>query len=210
MAARRSAPPTWNCSRSPITSASRVSTTLLVKRSLARQAMKPTISPAATTKAPIYASVKRNGVEPRSLVSAVTDHIPGSAHGMQQLLGKALVDLAPEPRDVHVDDVGLRVEVVVPHVLEQHGERDHLAGVLHEVLEQPELAWLQQDRLAGARHLVREAVEREVADDVARGLLFRRRPPRQCLDAGEQLGVGVGLGEVVVAAGAQAFDAVVD
>ena len=42
-AARRSAPPAWNCSRRPVTSASSVSTTLLVRRSLARQAMKPTI-----------------------------------------------------------------------------------------------------------------------------------------------------------------------
>ena len=41
-------PPAWNCSRRPVTSASSVSTTLLVSRSLARQAMKPTISAAAT------------------------------------------------------------------------------------------------------------------------------------------------------------------
>src|SRR5204863_5135627 len=127
----------------------------------------------------------------------------------QQRFGKALVDLAPEARDVHVDDVGLRVEVVVPDVLEQHRAGDDLAGMLHEVFEQPELARLQHDGLAGARHLVGEAVEREVADAVAGGLLLGGGPAHQRLDAGEQLGVGVRLGEVVVAAGAQALDAVV-
>ena len=81
--------------------------------------------------------------------SAVTDHVSGAAHGMQQRLVEALVDLAAQPRDVHVDDVGLRVEVVVPHVLEQHGARHHLAGVLHQVFEQAEFARLQRDRLAG-------------------------------------------------------------
>ena len=56
-----------------------------------------------------------------------------------------------------------------------------------------------------------QAVEREVADAVG-GLLRRAlgAAARQRLDARQQLGEGVGLGEIVVAAGAQALDAVVD
>ena len=58
---------------------------------------------------------------------------------------------------------------------------------------------------------MREPVELEVADAVD-GLLRRAlgAAPRQRLDPRQQLGKGVGLGQIVVAAGAQALDAVVD
>ena len=41
-------------------------------------------------------------------------------------------------------------------------------ALLHQVFEQAELARLQLDRLAGARDRVRQPVEHEIADDVAR------------------------------------------
>ena len=58
---------------------------------------------------------------------------------------------------------------------------------------------------------MRKPVEHEIADAID-GLLGRalRLAARQRLDAGEQFGKGVGLGEIVVAAGAQSLDAVVD
>src|SRR5260370_7820036 len=74
---------------------------------------------------------------------AVADHIPCAANRMQQSLGETLIDLRAQPRDVHVDDVGLRVEMIIPHVLEQHGASDDLTRVLHEILEQTELPRLQ-------------------------------------------------------------------
>src|SRR5579872_7406875 len=69
----------------------------------------------------------------RTTSFAVTDHVSCAAHGVQQRLGEALVDLRAQPRDVDVDDVGLRIEVIIPDVLQQHGAGDHLAGVLHEI-----------------------------------------------------------------------------
>ena len=144
------------------------------------------------------------------LTERVTDHVSGAADGVQERLAEALVDLGAQPRDVHVDDVGLRIEVIVPDVLEQHGAGHHLAGVLHQIFEQAELARLQRDRLAAARDRVAEPVELEVAD-AEHGLCgVGLPPPGKRLDAGEQLGEGVGLGQIVVAAGAQARDAVVD
>ena len=53
MALSRAGPPAWYCSRSPTTSARKVSTTLVVSSSLARQAMNPTVNPAARMNAPI-------------------------------------------------------------------------------------------------------------------------------------------------------------
>ena len=58
---------------------------------------------------------------------------------------KSLSILPPQAADVHVDDVGLGVEVVAPHLLEQHGPGDHLPGVPHEVLQQLELPRLERD-----------------------------------------------------------------
>ena len=61
-----------------------------------------------------------------------------------------------------------------------------------------------------ARDLVRQPVELEVADAVDGLLAAAAAAARQHLDAGQQLGEGIGLGQIVVAAGAQALDAVVD
>src|SRR5512147_2173544 len=81
-----------------------------------------------------------------------TQAIPGAAYRMQQRRFESLVDLRTQAADVHVDDVRLRIEVVIPHGLEQHGSGYDLALMAHQVLEQPELPRLQVDRLAGAGH----------------------------------------------------------
>ena len=57
---------------------------------------------------------------------------------------------------------------------------------------------------------MRQAVELEIADPVDGLGVLGAGAAVQHLDAGEQLGKGVGLGQIVVAAGAQAGDAVVD
>jgi hypothetical protein len=61
---------------------------------------------------------------------------------MQKRLGETFIDFRAQTRDVDVDYVGLRVEMVVPHVFQQHGAGNHLAGMLHEVFQQPEFARL--------------------------------------------------------------------
>ena len=53
---------------------------------------------------------------------------------------------------MHVDDVGLRIEMMVPDLLEQHGARHDMSGVPHEVFEQPKLARQDLDLPARAAH----------------------------------------------------------
>src|ERR1700694_4277134 len=120
-------------------------------------------APALTANTSRSTATILNCVVRTSLPSAVTDHVPGAAHGMQERLVEALVDLGAQPRHVHVDHVGLRGEVRVPHVLEQHGAGDYLAGMAHEIFQEPELARLQRDVLAAAGHRVSKPVELEVA-----------------------------------------------
>ena len=65
---------------------------------------------------------------------------------------------------MHVDDVGLRIEMIVPDVLQQHGAGDYLPGVLHQIFEQPELSGLQHDLGLAAAHTVRQPVKLEIAE----------------------------------------------
>ncbi|MNJ56770.1 hypothetical protein D3C77_523330 [compost metagenome] len=109
-----------------------------------------------------------------------------------------------------VDDVGLGVEMVFPDLLQQHGARHRLAGVAHQEFQQLKLARLQVDLLALAMHGAGDQVHLQVAD-----LEHRLHPAglaaaRQGLDAGDQLGQGVGLDQIVVGPRLQARDAVLD
>ena len=65
-----------------------------------------------------------------------------------------LVDLLAQPEHEHVDDVGARVEAVIPDVRQDHRLRHHPAGIAHQVFEQRELARTELDVVAlpgGAR-----------------------------------------------------------
>jgi len=81
---------------------------------------------------------------------------------MQERRVEVAVDFGAQSRDMDVDHVGLRIEMIVPDMFEQHGPRDDLAGVLHEIFEQAKLSRLQRDFLSRARHLVGETIEHEI------------------------------------------------
>ena len=125
--------------------------------------------------------------------------IAGAAHGVQERAVEALVDLLPEPADMHVDDVGLRIEMVVPDLFQEHRARDDVVRVAHEIFEQAELARQQLDRLAGARHGASEQIHLEIGDLEAG---FGARAAGQRLKPRQQLGEGKGLAEIIVAPGA--------
>ena len=102
--------------------------------------------------------------------------------------------------------------MVIPDVLEKHRPRNDLARMLHEVLQQPELPWLEDDLLAGARDAVRQPVHFKVCYTVDGRLRRSRRapPPRENFNARQKFGEGVGLRDVVVTAGPETPHAVVD
>src|SRR5271157_5211763 len=136
------------------------------------QAITLSTMPAPTALRARIASARRKAVARKSLPTAVTNHVPCATYCVEQRRVEVAVDLGARARDMNVDHVGLRIEVVVPHVLEQHGAGDDLARVLHQIFQQPELARLQGDFLAGPSHFVRQPVEGEVADPEHR--LLRR------------------------------------
>ena len=92
---------------------------------------------------------------------------PDAAEGVEaRLVG---VDLGSEPVDEDVDDIGLRVEGVVPDVLEDHGLADGAAGVAEQEGEERKFAGLQIDGLAGASDFARDEVEGDVTAGEAGG-----------------------------------------
>src|SRR5690606_32432509 len=92
------------------------------------------------------------------------DHVARTAHRMKKRLLEALLDLAAQPGNVDIDDIGLGIKVIVPDILEQHGARHHLPGMTHQIFEQTELARLEGDFLPVPCNAVGEAVEFEIAN----------------------------------------------
>src|SRR3984957_19079660 len=111
---------------------------------------------------------------------------------------------------MHVDHVGLRVEMIIPDVLQQHGAGHDLAGMPHQIFEQAEFARLQLQLLPGAADFVRQPIELEIADPIDRLLAALAGPAGQRLDARQQFGKSVRFCQIIVAAGPQAFDPIVD
>ena len=93
---------------------------------------------------------------------------------------------------------------------EDRGLGDDAAGVAQQVFEQRELPRAELDRLRAALDLAGQEIERQVAGRQTRRFRGAGRAPDERLHAGEQLGEGERLGQVVVAAGLEAADAIVD
>src|SRR3546814_9068980 len=80
-------------------------------------------------------------VEPsRTPLTLRPQPISHAAHGMQQGLVAAIVQLATQAADMHVDDVGAGIEMIVPDAFQQHGSRHHLVWMAQEIFQQAELA----------------------------------------------------------------------
>jgi len=147
----------------------------------------------------------------RMVVLAVPEDIAHTSEGSDEGSSALGVDFAAKPVDVDVDDIGVWLDAHAPDLIEDHGAGDDAAGVAAEIFEQDEFLRGEGEGLAGAGGLAAEEVELEIEDAEAGGLGWRGGfPPEQIAQAGEQLGHGERLGEVIVATLLEAADAVVD
>jgi len=129
---------------------------------------------------------------------------------VQQRAGSPGIDLLPELADMHVDHVGLWVEVMFPDVFEEHRPRDHLVDVASEIFQKLEFSPLQLDRLSVARHSVRKKVDAQVGDGEHRLDFDALRPARESLEPREKLTKGEGLRQVIITPCPQPTDPIVD
>src|SRR5690349_4743771 len=164
---------------------------------------------AITPNVPIAISASLNVDDARVLVRS-TEAISDAANSMNQRIGLLVVDLAPDPSDIHVDDIGRRVEVKVPDMLQQHGARHHAAFIAREIFQELKLPGKKVDILAAPAGGSRDQVNRKIAD-AQDGLLGDGvAAPAKRLEASQQLDEREWLDQIVVATGAQTANPVVD
>ena len=113
-------------------------------------------------------------------------------------------------RQGDADGVGEGVGVGVPHPFQQLLGADHPPAGGHEDFEHGELLVGEGERPAGSLGDAAVGVEGRDRPAVSTGGDGRRGPPAQGPDAGDQLGEGERLGQVVVGPDGQAVDAVLD
>ena len=59
---------------------------------------------------------------------------------------------------MHIDDIRLGIEVIVPDIFQLHGSRHHFPGMPPEIFEQLKSARLQHDDRAIAAHFPRKRI----------------------------------------------------
>ena len=79
---------------------------------------------------------------------------------------------------MHIDDVRLRIEMIVPHIFQQHGPGDYLSCVTHQIFKQPELARLQLQLLTTAADRVGQTVKFEIGHAIDRVFATLTSPTR--------------------------------
>src|SRR6266436_4861348 len=72
------------------------------------------------------------------------EQIAEPTHGLDDVDAQLLADAADE----YLDGVGVAIEVLVVEMLDQLGTRDHAAGMMHQVGQQPILVAGELDRVA--------------------------------------------------------------
>src|SRR2546423_4212577 len=97
----------------------------------------PTIAQAAT----VARDLTLEGPSRRGALAAIgVDPIAGTTDRLEGLAPEGGIDPAAEMTDVHLDDVGVAVEALVPDVLDDLRLRAHVAPLAHQILQQRELA----------------------------------------------------------------------
>src|ERR1035441_741676 len=68
--------------------------------------------------------------------SAVFEDIAHTPQGSNQRLLALAIDLAAQPVDVYIHDVGIRLDAHAPDLVENHGTRYDAAHIAAEILQQ--------------------------------------------------------------------------
>src|SRR5687768_10102906 len=96
-----------------------ISASLRSTAAASRKYTKMKSTDALTMKIDAYQRFRRNVTVRPTRLRRFKD-ITHPAHGVNQLLREIFVHLVAQPADQHIHDVGLRIETVIPNVLEDH------------------------------------------------------------------------------------------
>src|SRR6185369_5913097 len=118
---------------------------------------------AITPKVPIAISASLK-VDDVKVLARSTEAVPDAANRMDQRISLLVVDFAPHPADIDVDDVGRGVEMKIPDMLQQHCPGYDPAFVAHQIFQKLEFPRQQDNVLAAPASGPRHEVDREIAD----------------------------------------------
>src|SRR4029079_14534462 len=116
-----------------------------------------------TPNVPIAISASLN-VDDVSVLARSTETVPDASNGMDQRIVLVVIDLSTHPSDVDIDDIGQRIEMKVPDVLQKHGAGYNAAFIAHQILQELEFPRGQVDTLAAPAGGPRDQVDREIAN----------------------------------------------
>src|SRR6266478_5091914 len=162
-----------------------------------------------TPKVPIAISASLNVDDVRVLARS-TETVPDTAHRVDQRIGLLAVDFATHAPDIDVDDICRGIEMEIPDVLQQHGPGYHAAFVANQILQKLEFPGKKKNGLAAPAGGPRHQVDREITDPQDGFLDYGFTASAKRLDARQQFDKGKRLDQVVIAAGTQATDPIVD
>jgi len=139
----------------------------------------------------------------------VAEDVAAAAAGLEQGLAGFFAKFAAEAVHVDFNEVGKRIEGFVPDVFGDFGAADNAAGVAGEIFEERVFLGSERDGTRAAFRGLLSGVEFEIADYDTWGTEFVGAA-EEGAEAGEEFAEFEWLGEVIVGAGIETFDAVVD
>ena len=128
---------------------------------------------------------------------------------MDRQAGIRGLQLPPQVVDMHGDRVRVGLFVDTVKLLLQHGFRYDTPEPPHHLLEDRQFPAGQIDRRLGNREVSPDCVEPDISG-VERYSQHPTRTAEESLDPGDQLGQREGLGQIIVGAGIEAADPVLD
>src|SRR5437588_12354357 len=112
---------------------------------------------------PAFEGLPRNFENSYSFCRPAHTHLVShAANGMDQGLGKSIIDLTTKVIDINIHHIGRGVEGEIPNVLDDHCASQPAAGIAHEIFEQSEFFCGQLNLTAGAFHLALHAIQTEI------------------------------------------------
>src|SRR5215510_4666137 len=149
-------------------------------------------------------------VDERNVLARCTEAIPNATNRMDERVSLLVIDLATDTPDIDIDDVGRRVKMKIPNVLQQHRPRDDPTFIANQVLKQLEFAGKQTDIPATPAGGSRYEIQLEIPDTQHRFLNDRVAASSKCFNTRQQLHEREWLGKVIIAAGAQPTHSIVN
>src|SRR5215467_6233949 len=149
-------------------------------------------------------------VEDRRVLVRSTETKSDAADRMDQRIVLPAIDLATNSPDIDIDDIGRRIKMQVPYMLQQHGARDRLTAITCQIRQQSKFARQQFDLSPAATGDPRKQIDLQIADAQHRLLDHRCAAPGKRVDPRQHLAECKRLDQIIITACTQAAHAIVD